>query len=371
MASCFQLIGLLGGGRLQAQAPQSRWQVLMAGPSGKHNFTSPAVAGRVACHQGPEWMLGELAASTHGGPLHQPHERHMHRPCDGASHPQHTCSPANVRVLPQSRDPTPLVQGGESEPCSATAGSASVERQNAAGPVCSIEYPGIHHLLLTSHSRQRCKFNTADQGALVSHQARPGTRLQAATRGPAGPARWKRRRSVQQQNSASPRGFLETQAVAAAPAPGGLGTPSTTAAGRAASPGALRAPRTFPVSGLRKPRKARKTHPGEIPDNSSVGSREQPQVESRSEHPEVQAPWKRQHRAKPRAGAVKGAAWSLEAAEGKEGGSGGLGRAKLSDVASLSQLRSSNLHPAPSAGRRGQADARVPRQEGPRPSLDL
>lgn len=47
---------------------------------------------------------------------------------------------------------------------------------------------------------------------------------------------------------------------------------------------------------------------------------------------------------------MKGAAWSLEAAEGKEGGSGGLGRAKLSDVASLSQLRSSNLHPVPSAG---------------------
>lgn len=134
---------------------------------------------------------------------------------------------------------------------------------------------------LMLESRDRKQLWEFFQRALVSHQARPGTRLQAAARGPAGPARWKRRRSVQQQNSASPRGFLETQAVAAAPAPGGLGTPSTTAVGRAASPGALRAPRTFPVSGLRKPHKARKTHPGEIPDNSSVGSREQPQVESR------------------------------------------------------------------------------------------
>lgn len=40
----------------------------------------------------------------------------------------------------------------------------------------------------------------------------------------------------------------------------------------------------------------------------------------RSEHLKAQAPWKRQLRAKPRAGAAKGAAWSLEAAEGKVSG---------------------------------------------------
>ena len=50
---------------------------------------------------------------------------------------------------------------------------------------------------------------------------------------------------------------------------------------RPASPSALRVPRTVTVSGPRKPRKARKTHPGEIPHNSSVGSCEQTQVQSR------------------------------------------------------------------------------------------
>ena len=91
---------------------------------------------------------------------------------------------------------------------------------------------------------------------------------------------WKRRASVQQQNSASPLGFLETQEVAAALAPSGPHAAPPTGS-RAASPGALRAPHMFPVSGLRKPHKSGRTQPGEIPDNSSVGSCEQPQVQSR------------------------------------------------------------------------------------------
>lgn len=40
----------------------------------------------------------------------------------------------------------------------------------------------------------------------------------------------------------------------------------------------------------------------------------------RSEHPKAQAPWKRQLKTKTRAGAAKGAAWSLEAAEAKVSG---------------------------------------------------
>lgn len=87
------------------------WQVLVAGPSGKRSFTR-AVAGPwqggLARHQGPEWMLGELAAGTHGGPFHRPLDLHMHRPCDRASYQQRTCSPTNARVLPQSGGPTPL-----------------------------------------------------------------------------------------------------------------------------------------------------------------------------------------------------------------------------------------------------------------------
>lgn len=138
---------------------------------------------------------------------------------------------------------------------------------------------------LMLESRDRKQLWEFFQRALVSHRAKPGTRRQAAARGPAGPGlldlpRWKRRGSVQQQNSASPLGFLETQEVAAAPAPGGPHAAPPTAS-RGASPGALRAPHTFPVSGLRKPHKSGKSHPGEIPGNSSVGSCEQPQVHSR------------------------------------------------------------------------------------------
>ncbi|XP_060259541.1 uncharacterized protein LOC114109613 [Ovis aries] len=270
MASYFQLIGLLGGGRLQARAPQSRWQVLMAGPSGKHNFTSPAVAGQVACHQGPEWMLGELAASTHGGPLHWPLECHMYRPCDGASHQQRTCSPANVRVLPQSGDPTPLVQRGESEPCSAIAGLVFVERQKAAGGTKSSRLFCPH----AGKQRQKTALGVFPKGAGVT----PGE----ARDSPPGSCTWACWTCPLEEEAVFPTAELRVSPRL----PGNTGSSSspgshsTTAAGRAASPGALRAPRTFPVSGLRKPRKARKTHPGEIPDNSSVGSRERPQVQS-------------------------------------------------------------------------------------------
>lgn len=80
--------------------------------------------GGSARHQGLEWMLGELAAGTHGGPFHRPLNLQVHRPCDGASYQQRTCSPPNARMLPQSGGPTPLQplqefspRPGQPQPC--------------------------------------------------------------------------------------------------------------------------------------------------------------------------------------------------------------------------------------------------------------